>query len=72
MDTQAMQSSSLMRDRCLRCGKDISGLILLAHAKAEEYLIGLIKEDHPEWVQPDGTCPRGEVYYRALVEQTGV
>jgi hypothetical protein len=46
--------------------------MLLAHAKAEEYLIGLIKRDHPEWVRPNGTCPRCNIYYRLLAKRTGV
>lgn len=59
-------------DRCPRCGKDIPAPMLLAHAKAEEYLIELIQRDHPEWVQPDGTCPRCKFYYRVLAKRTGV
>ncbi|MBI3083140.1 MAG: hypothetical protein HYY90_02075 [Candidatus Omnitrophica bacterium] len=45
---------------------------MLAHAKAEEYLIGLIKRDHPEWAEPNGACHGCEAYYRVLVERTGV
>lgn len=61
-----------MTDRCPRCGRDIRVPMLLAHAKAEEYLIELIKRDHPEWVQPDGTCRRCKLYYRVLAKRTGV
>lgn len=65
-------SRAMAMDRCPRCGKPISGPIMLAHAKAEEYLIGLIKRDHPEWAEPNGACHGCEAYYRVLVERTGV
>lgn len=63
---------SSVTDRCPRCGKTIEAPLLLAHAKAEEYLIELIKRDHPEWVRPDGRCPRCNIYYRLLAKRTGV
>ena len=59
-------------ERCPRCGRTVTGPLLLIHAKAEEYLLELIKRDHPEWGEPDGTCPRCAAYYRTLVEQVGV
>ncbi len=57
--------------RCPRCGENIQESILLPHVKAEEYLIELIKRDHPNWVQSDGKCPPCVDYYRTLIEQTG-
>ncbi len=74
--SQAMEKSEMegfqpRMDLCPRCGRYISGPSLLAHAKAEEYLIGLIGQDHPEWDEPE-TVPQSKAYYRALVEQTGV
>ena len=72
LSTTTEPGSSSMREPCLRCGKIPKGPSLLAHAKAEEYLIELIKRDHPEWGEPDGTCPRCAAYYRTLVEQVGV
>ena len=57
---------------CPRCGRSIEESKLLPHVKAEEYLIELIKRDHPKWVQSDGKCPPCKAYYRSLVEQTGV
>ena len=69
---ESPSESPPMSEHCLRCGKDIQVPMLLAHAKAEEYFIELIKGDHPEWVQPDGTCPRCTLYYRVLAKRTGV
>ncbi len=65
-------SAQSIRYQCPRCGRYIEGARILAHAKAEEYLIGLIKRDHPEWVEPEGTCLRCGTYYQALVERTGI
>lgn len=73
MNTEAHTSGEeLISYRCPRCGRDIEESILLPHVKAEEYLIGLIRRDHPEWVLSNGECPRCKGYYRALVERTGV
>lgn len=33
---------------------------------AENYVFQLIKEEHPEWVEHDGSCKRCEDYYRIL------
>ncbi len=71
MAESEMAGSLPRMELCPRCGRYISGPTLLAHAKAEEYLIGLIGQDHPEWDEPD-TVPQSKAYYRALVEQTGV
>lgn len=72
LSTMNGQRGASTADRCPRCGKTIQAPMLLAHAKAEEYLIELIKRDHPEWVQPDGTCSRCSNYYRVLAQRTGV
>ena len=71
MAESEMAGSQPSIELCPRCGRYISGPSLLAHAKAEEYLIGLIGQDHPEWAEPE-TVPQSKAYYRALVEQTGV
>ena len=71
MEKSTMEGSQPRMDPCPRCGRYISGPSLLAHAKAEEYLIGLIGQDHPEWDEPE-TVPQSAAYYRALVEQTEV
>lgn len=58
--------------RCSRCGKIIRGSLLLVHTKAEEYIIELLKRDHPEWVDHNGACSHCEQYYQALVERAGI
>ena len=65
-------SAQSIQYQCPRCGRYIEGSSVLAHAKAEEYLVGLIKRDHPAWVEPKGTCLRCETFYQALVERTGI
>lgn len=33
---------------------------------AENYTLNLIRNEHPEWVEPDGSCKRCEQYYTSL------
>ena len=33
---------------------------------AEQYVLSIIREEHPEWVKHDGTCERCEEYYKSL------
>jgi hypothetical protein len=33
---------------------------------AENYTLNLIRSEHPEWVEPDGSCKRCEEYYMSL------
>lgn len=33
---------------------------------AETYMLNLIRNEHPEWVEEDGTCERCEKYYMSL------
>ena len=33
---------------------------------AEQYVISLIREEHPDWVKHDGSCERCEQYYKSL------
>jgi hypothetical protein len=52
---------------CHLCQRKIQESIALTHVKAEEYLLGLIKKDHPEWgagIQADEKCLS---YYRDLI-----
>ena len=36
------------------------------HDIAEQYLLEIIKSEHPEWVEDDGSCSRCEEYYNHL------
>lgn len=33
---------------------------------AEQYMLEVIKNEHPEWVEEDGSCRRCEEYYYHL------
>ncbi|MGE5280356.1 MAG: hypothetical protein ACM3L6_06410 [Deltaproteobacteria bacterium] len=57
---------------CSICNRNVKEEHALAHVKAEEYLITLIKKDHPEWKESGGSCPQCLDYYRKLVRETDV
>ncbi len=60
------------RHKCQICQRIIDDRIGIMHAKAEEYLINLIKKDHPEWNQGKKTCPECITYYRELVKKADI
>lgn len=60
------------RYKCRICGKMILEVHSLEHAKAEEYLLELIRKDHPEWNRKDLACPECVEYYRKLIAQTEI
>ena len=33
---------------------------------AEQYVLSVIREEHPEWIDRDGSCSRCEQYYKYL------
>ena len=39
---------------------------------AEDYVLDLIRKDHPEWVREDGACPECLAYYSTLDAQIEV
>ena len=57
---------------CPICDRSVGEERALAHVKAEEYLLNLIKKDHPEWKESSGTCPECIAYYRKLVRETDI
>lgn len=61
-----------MKYTCQICGRDIDDFVAIAHAKAEEYLMELIKKDHPEWKKDRKTCHKCVDYYRKLVKETEI
>ena len=38
--------------------------------EAERFVLALIRQEYPEWVEADGTCPRCLAYYESLDEIT--
>lgn len=58
--------------KCQICSRDIDTKSALMHVKAEEYLIGLIKKDHPRWQDGPGTCNDCITYYRKLVKDAEI
>jgi len=58
--------------KCQICGRMINKKHSLEHAKAEEYLIDLIRKDHAHWQYKEPTCEECVVYYRKLVDKTEI
>ncbi|HNX81623.1 MAG TPA: hypothetical protein PKL77_05705 [Candidatus Omnitrophota bacterium] len=61
-----------MKYRCQICERDIDDFASISHIKAEEYIIELIRRDHPEWKETAGTCKKCLEYYRKLVKDTEI
>lgn len=61
-----------MKHRCQICDRDIDDFASITHIKAEEYIIDLIRRDHPEWKEQDKTCHACIEYYRKLVKETEI
>lgn len=58
--------------KCQLCERYIDEDVALSHVKAEEYIINLIKKDHPEWKNDKSTCHECIQYYRKLVKATEI
>jgi len=61
-----------MKYKCKICEREIDEFAGIAHIKAEEYLLELIRRDHPEWKETDETCHNCLDYYRKLVKETEI
>jgi len=61
-----------MKYTCQICERDIDDFASIAHIKAEEYLLDLIRRDHPEWHETKKTCHKCVEYYRKLVKENEV
>ncbi len=57
---------------CQICGRKIDDSVALMHVKTEEYLLELIRRDHPEWKEKEGACPKCVEYYRKLVKDAEI
>ncbi|MFA4889178.1 MAG: hypothetical protein WC628_06360 [Candidatus Omnitrophota bacterium] len=61
-----------MKYRCQICDRDIDDFAGIAHVKAEEYIIELIRRDHPEWKEDAKTCHKCVDYYRKLIKESEI
>jgi hypothetical protein len=57
---------------CPICNRQVDEKTALTHIKAEEYLLELIRKDHPEWKEGQGACPKCMDYYRQLIKQAKI
>lgn len=57
---------------CQICRRVIDANNALAHVKTEEYLLNLIKKDHPEWKEDKGACEKCIEYYRELIRKAQI
>lgn len=57
---------------CQICDRVIDEKNALSHVKAEEYLLSLIKKDHPQWRGQKETCPECIEYYRNLINKAKI
>lgn len=57
---------------CQICAREIDESAALTHIKAEEYLLELIRRDHPEWKETRSTCPHCIDYYRTLIKKAEI
>ena len=60
------------KHKCQICAREIDDSVGLAHIKAEEYLIELIRRDHPEWDKDKDSCELCLEYYRELIKRTEI
>ncbi|MBM3251507.1 MAG: hypothetical protein FJZ11_01820 [Candidatus Omnitrophica bacterium] len=58
--------------KCQICDRYIDESAALSHVKAEEYILNLIKKDHPEWQHDKETCQECLEYYRKLIKQAEI
>ena len=59
-----------MKYKCPICEREIDDFASIGHAKAEEYILSLIKKDHQEWAKDIKTGGDKCIeYYRKLVKE---
>ncbi len=58
--------------KCQICQRMIHESKALAHVKAEEFILELIRKEHPQWRAQDFTCTECIEYYRRLIRETEI
>ena len=53
-----------MAYHCPMCGKEIKDDLKGFTEHVESEIVELIKQDHPDWAQGNGACPRCYEYYK--------
>lgn len=57
---------------CHICNRLVDEDHALTHIKAEEYLLDLIRKDHPQWKDKDPLCKECIEYYRKLIKDAEI
>ncbi|MDP2938625.1 MAG: hypothetical protein Q8O13_00870 [Candidatus Omnitrophota bacterium] len=68
----AIESDTPGKYRCQICEREIDERVALTHIKSEEYIINLIKKDHPKWDKDKNTCHECREYYRRLIKEAEI
>jgi hypothetical protein len=71
----AHRSNEKLKDKtykCQICNRAIHEKHAIEHVKTEEYLIELIKKNHPQWHHKEPTCRECIEYYRKLVKDAEI
>lgn len=58
--------------KCQICERIVHEAHAIEHIKAEEYLMELIKKDHPQWRHKEPTCKECIDYYRKLIKDAEI
>lgn len=56
----------MSKTKCPLCERKIEEKELVYHHDIEEMLIDVIKNNHPQWIDNQGACPRCVEYYRTI------
>lgn len=51
---------------CPLCKQEKSPTVVNTCISAYQYVIKRIKDDHPDWIEKDGACPKCLEYYSNL------
>ncbi|MDD4955148.1 MAG: hypothetical protein PHP17_03820 [Candidatus Omnitrophica bacterium] len=71
-ESASLVNQSSKTYQCQICSRTIHQEHALEHIKTEEYLINLIKKDHPEFQHKGPACKECVEYYRKLVRDAEI